>query len=129
MPTNTLGGQSRAQHTQVVNTMRFTVNYNDGNKLRGKIPQGAFITACHVEIVTTFDGTSPDVIIGSASGGSQLVAAADVNAGSAAVTAVTRPLGRSLTASGDLEVWSGNAATDSAQGSAVVVIQYEGNKG
>lgn len=131
MATNTPGGQPRQQHTQVINTLRFTQNWNDpAGKLRGRLPQGAFITSVHMQIVTAFDGTAPDVTIGTAAGGTQIAAAADVDATATGVTAITRALGRSLAASGDIDIYSTNIATGApTAGVADVVIQYEGGLG
>lgn len=137
MATNTLGNQARAQHTQVVNTFRKTVNYNDPGISAGvkgfTLPLGAFIVSVLVEIVTAFNAASTNVLtVGTnATSYNDIVAAGDVDEGSLAVTAVTRAYGRSLCATAAKDVYfkytqSGTAAS---AGVAVIVIQYEANTG
>ena len=108
MATGVLGTAARQDPRQVSNTMKKTVNWNDAATgvavpFANYLPQGAFITGCWVEVVTLFNGTTPTLTAGTnATTYNNIVAAADVTWTAAAVTAVPRPLGRSLTAAGDV---------------------------
>lgn len=136
MATNTLGNQARQQHTQVVNTFRKTVNYNDPGISAGvrgfTLPLGAFIVQVLCEIVTVFNAGTTNVLTVGTNGPTNyndIIAAGDVNEAALAVTSVTTGLGRSLAAAAAKDVFfkytqSGTAATT---GQAVIVISYEGN--
>lgn len=137
MPTNTapVSPPSRQDPRQVVNTLKKTVNYNDtgvssGIAFDNSIPQGAFITGVFVEIVTTFNaGTTNVLTVGTNSASyNNMVTAADVDEATAGVTAVSRGWGQSIPLSAEVTPYvmftqTGTAAT---QGQAVVVITFEG---
>ena len=84
MPTNVPGVAARQDPRQVTNTLKKTINYNDGPTgvavpLANYVPQGAFITGVWVEVVTLFNGTTPTLTVGSnATTYNNLVAAGDV---------------------------------------------------
>jgi hypothetical protein len=133
MATGVLGTASRQDPRQVTNTLKKTINWNDAASgvavpMANYLPMGAFITLVLVEVVTTFNGTSPTVTVGTnPTTYNNIVAAADVTWTAAAVTPVTRGLGRSLTAAGDvLPQVTWNATGAPSQGQAIVVIEFEG---
>jgi hypothetical protein len=113
--------------------MKKTVNWNDaatgvGVPFANYLPQGAFIIGCWVEVVTLFNGTTPTLTAGTNSPSyNNIVAAGDVTWTAAAVTPVARPLGRSLTAAGDvLPYATWNATGSPTQGQAIFVLEFEG---
>ena len=133
MATNVQGTAARQDPRQVSNTLKKTINWNDAASgvavpLAHYLPQGAFLTLCLVEVVTLFNGTTPTVTVGTnATTYNNIVAAGDVTWTAAAVTPVTRGLGRSLTAAGDVlpqATW--NATGAPTQGQAIVVLEFEG---
>lgn len=135
MATNTaqVSPPVRLDPRQVINSLKKTVNWNDAGFSSGiafdnSLPLAAFITQCLVEIVTTFDGTSPQLTVGTNSTSfNNIVGSGDVNEAATGVTSVTTGLGRSICASADKVVYAKMAVTGSpSQGVAVVVICYEG---
>src|SRR5882724_6820881 len=137
MATNTAPArpQARRNPRQVSNTLRKTINFNDPGIATSvafdeSLPQGAFIIAVLVEIVTAFNaGTTNVLTIGTTSNNAnEIVNAADVNEGAIGVTPVARGLGRPLTAAGETPVYAKYAQTGTAAttSQAVVVIEYEG---
>jgi hypothetical protein len=133
MATGVLGTAARQDPRQVSNTLKKTVNWNDNasgvaSPMANYLPQGAFITLVLVEVVTAFNGTGPTLTVGTnPTTYNNIVAAADVTWTAAAVTPVTRGLGRSLTAAGDVlpqVVYSATGAPSAGQ--AIVVIEFEG---
>jgi hypothetical protein len=133
MPTGVLGVASRQDPRQVQNSMKKTINWNDAASgvavpMANYLPQGAFITGCWVEVVTVFNGTTPTVTVGTNSPSyNNIVAAADVTWTALATTPVTRGLGRSLAAAGDvLPYVTWNATGAPTAGQAVVVLEFEG---
>lgn len=135
MATGTLGTNARQDPRQVLNTLKKTVNYNDpgiatGVAFDNPLPQNAFIENVLVEVVVAFNAVTTNVLTVGTVGAAynNIVAAADVNEAVAGVYQVTRGLGRSLTAAGDVLPYamytqSGGAAT---AGQAIIVIFYEG---
>lgn len=135
MTTGVLGTNARQDPRQVVNTLKKTVNYNDagigsGVAMDNPLPQNAFILRVLVEIVTAFNAVTTNVLTVGTVGAAynNIVNAGDVNELVAGIYDVTRALGRSLTASGDVLPYvmytqSGTAAT---QGQAIVLIAFEG---
>lgn len=123
---------ARQDPRQVVNTLKLTINWNDAGVAAGvpfdnSLPQGAFIQDVLVEIVVPFNGTTPSLTIGTVSTAyNNIVAAADVDETAAAVTRVTRGLGRGLSAAGDVAVYGKLALTAASAGQAIIVIFYEG---
>lgn len=134
MTTGVAGVASRQDPRQVVNTLKRTINWNDNasginSPLANYLPKGAFISRVLVEVVTTFDGTTPSITVGSAGGGyTDVVAAGDVNEGVAGVYDVPRALGRSLAAAADILLYAtySNGGGGPTKGQAVVLIEYEG---
>lgn len=135
MPTGTLGVAARQDPRQVLNTLKKTVNFNDAGVATGVpfdnyLPQNAFIENVLVEIVAVFNAVTTNVLTVGTNGPTynNIVAAGDLNEAALGVTPVTRAIGRSLTASGDVLPYAmytqtGTAATT---GQAIIVIFYEG---
>ena len=136
MTTGTLGTNARQDPRQVANTLKKTVNFGDvgiasGVAFDNPLPAGAFILRVLVEIVTAFNAVTTNVLtVGTVNTPpyNNIVAAADVNEAVTGIYDVTRALGRSLTAAGDVTVvaqytQTGTAATT---GQAIIVIEYEG---
>lgn len=121
----------RLHSTQQVSYYRAVVNYSDSGISSavqfGTFPSNAFIVDVKVEIITAFNaGTTNVLTFGTTTTATNIVNSGDVDETATGVTAVTRGLGRSLTASGDTSLYakytqSGTAAT---AGKAVVVISY-----
>lgn len=135
MTTGTLGTNARQDPRQVLNTLKKTINYNDPGVAAGvpfdnPLPQNAFIENVLVEIVTAFNAGTTNVLTVGTVGATynNIVAAADVNEGVAGVYQITRALGRSLTASGDVLPYAQYTQTGPAAtaGQAIIVIFYEG---
>ena len=136
MTTGTLGTNARQDPRQVVNTLKKTVNFGDvgiaaGVAFDNPLPQGAFILGVLVEIVTAFNaGTTNVLTVGTVNAPpyNNIVNAADVNEGATGIYDVTRALGRSLTAAGDVTVFAQYTQTGTAAttGQAIIVIEYEG---
>lgn len=133
MATGVLGTAARQDPRQVSNTLKKTINWNDAASgvavpMANYLPMGAFLTLVLVEVVTPFNGTTPTVTVGTNAGSwNNIVAAGDVTWTAAAVTPVTRGLGRSLTAAADVlpsVTWNATGAPNAGQ--AIVVIEFEG---
>jgi hypothetical protein len=135
MTTGVLGTNARQDPRQVVNTLKKTVNYNDAGIATGlafdnPLPQNAFILRVLVEIVVAFNAVTTNVLtvgtVGTAY--NNMVNAGDVNEAVVGIYDVTRALGRSLTAAGDVTPYAmytqtGTAATT---GQAIIAIAFEG---
>lgn len=134
MTTGVQGTWPRQDPRQVTNTLKMIVNWNDNvsgynRPFANYLPLGAFITNVMIEVVTTFNGTTPTLTVGSSGGGyNNVIAAADVNLGAAGVYAANRALGRSVAAAADTLLYAtySNAGGGPTQGQAVIVIEYEG---
>lgn len=134
MTTGVLGTAARQDPRQVVNTLKKTINWNDNAAgvaaaFANYLPQGAFITRVLVEVVTTFNGTTPSLVVGTVGAAyNNMVAAGDVNLALAGIYDATRALGRSLTAAADVLPYAlyNNGGGSPSQGQAIVVIEYEG---
>lgn len=133
MATGTLGTNARQDPRQVVNTLKKTVNWNDNASavaaaFANYLPKGAFITRVLMEVVTTFNGTSPTLVVGTVGTAyNNMIAAGDVNLAAAGIYDATRALGRSLASAADVLPFALYTATGSpSQGQAVIVIEYEG---
>jgi hypothetical protein len=134
MATNVLGTAARQDPRQVANTLKKTINWNDAASgvavpFANYLPQGAYILNVSVEVVTAFNGTTPTVTVGTVGAAyNNIVAAGDVGwTGAVVVNSITRGMGRSLTAAGDVlpqAVWNATGAPTAGQ--AIVVIEYEG---
>lgn len=134
MTTGVAGVADRVDPRQVVNTLKKTINWNDGAAAAAQpfanyLPQGAFLTRVMVEVVTPFNGATPNVTVGTVGAAyNNIVAAADVNWGVAGVYDVTRGLGRALANAGPVlpnAVWNSAGGGPSA-GQAIIVMEYEG---
>lgn len=135
MTTGVLGTWARQDPRQVANTLKKTVNFNDVGIIPGiafdnYLPQNAFIMRVLCEIVTPFNAVTTNVLTVGTVGATynNIIAAADVNEAVAGVYDITRALGRSLTAAGDVLPFAqytqtGGAATT---GQAIILIEYEG---
>jgi hypothetical protein len=134
MPTGTVGTNARQDPRQVVNTLKKTINWNDNAAnvaaaFANYLPRGAFITRALVEVVTTFNGTTPSLVVGTVGAAyNNIIAAGDVNLALAGVYDATRSLGRALANAADVLPFAlyNNAGGSPSQGQAVVVIEYEG---
>lgn len=135
MATGTAGGAARQQAVQVVNTLRFEVNYNDAGissgVKKGRLPVGAFITDILAKIVTVFNAASTNVLtVGSnASDYNNIIAAGDVNEASAATTRVTTGLGVGADGTTETDIYAKYTQTGTAAttGRAIIVLCFEGN--
>ncbi len=134
MPTGTAGTAARQDPRQVINTLKKTVNWNDNASgvaaaFANYLPRGAYITRVLIEVVTTFNGTTPSLVVGTVGAAyNNMIAAADVNLAAAGVYDATRSLGRSLANAADVLPYAlySNAGGAPSQGQAVIVIEYEG---
>lgn len=135
MTTGVLGTNARQDPRQVLNTLKKTVNFNDAGIAAGVafdnyLPQNAFIENVLVEIVAVFNAVTTNVLtVGTVGPGyNNIVNAGDVNEAVTGVTQVTRALGRSLTAAGDVLPFATYTQTGTAAnaGQAIIVLFYEG---
>lgn len=135
MTTGVLGTNARQDPRQVVNTLKKTVNYNDagiaaGLAMDNPLPQNAFIMRVLVEIVAVFNAITTNVMTVGTVGPTynNIVNAGDINEAVLGVYDVTRALGRSLTAAGDVTVFVQYTQTGTAAsaGQAIVLIAFEG---
>lgn len=126
---------ARQDPRQVVNTLKKTINWNDagiatGLQFDNSIPAGAFILSTDVEIVTTFNaGTTNVITIGTNSASyNNIVNSTDLNEAVTGVTRVFRGSGRGLTAAADVipNATYTQTGTSATQGQAVIVITFEG---
>lgn len=128
---------SRRDPRQVLNTLRFTINWNDvGTGAQegffSSLPAGAIIADVLVMVTTTFNAGSTNVLtVGTNSAAfNNIVASGDVNLGSVGTYNITRGQGLNslLTATVDQAVNAKYAQTGTAatQGQAVVLITFEG---
>lgn len=135
MTTGVLGTNARQDPRQVVNTLKKTVNFNDAGIAAGlafdnPLPQNAFIMRVLVEIVVAFNAVTTNVLTVGTVGATynNMVNAGDVNEAVVGVYDVTRALGRSLTAAGDVLPYAQYTQTGTAAttGQAIVLIAFEG---
>lgn len=134
MPTGTLGTNARQDPRQVVNTLKKTVNWNDNAAniaaaFDNYLPKGAFISRVLVEVVTTFDGTTPTLVAGTVGAAyNNIVAAGDVNLALAGVYDATRSLGRALANAADVLPFAlyNNGGGGPTKGQAIILIEFEG---
>lgn len=93
-----------------------------GNHLLGYLPPDSIITNAYIFVKVDSDATTVVGTLGTSSGGSQILSAADLDA---AVGATGTFAGRSLTGSG-VPVWFGITYTGSptAIGEYIIVIEY-----
>lgn len=133
MPTNTAGSTARNDYSQDVQTLRFTVRYNDAGIATGNakqvLPAGAIVLGSFVQVTTAFNAATTNVLsIGTeASTYTNLVTTAQSVAGTTGLKANLAPTGAALVPlAADSTVYalytqSGTAAT---AGVANVVITY-----
>ncbi len=133
MTTNTAPAlpPSRRDPRQVPNTLRKTVNYNDVDvalaKFAASLPLGAFITDTFVEVVTTFDGTTPTMAVGTNSSSyNDMVRTTDIDLTVAGVYRVATGNGRSIAAAAEKPVYAKTTLTSATQGQAVIVVVFDG---
>lgn len=122
---------ARNAQNDTIQSIRATFNYNDGligtGQQFGTIPQNSEIVGVAVDTITAFNAATTNVfIVGTTLGGSELVAAADVNEAAVGYTEVSRGLGRTLTLNGDVGVYAKYSQTGTAAtaGQATVVISF-----
>lgn len=122
---------ARNAQNDTIQSIRATFNYNDGmvsaGQQFGTIPQNSEIVGVSVDVITAFNAATTNVlIVGTTLGGSELVAAADVNEAVTGYTEVNRGLGRSLTVNGDVGVYAKYSQTGTAAtaGQATIIIQF-----
>ena len=141
MTTNIPGSTARQDPRNVSNTLRWRFNFNDPGILVGVqigvLPQNAFIIGQWMEIITAFNGTTPQVTVGTIGAAyTNLMDNGDVTEATPAVyiplitggnSIPVGKLGRALTQAGDTPVLvrfnSGGGATT---GVADYVIEFEG---
>lgn len=121
---------ARNAQNDTIQSIRATFNYNDGligtGQQFGAIPQNSEIRAVGVDVVTAFNaGTTNVFVVGTTLGGSELVAAGDVNEAATGNTEVSRGLGRSLTLNGDVGVYAKYSSTGTAPTAGQVTVTIE----
>lgn len=139
MATNTAAPlpPTRQDPRQVTNTLKKTINWNDPGVTNAgvqsniafdqSIPQSAVLLQCLVEIVTVFNGTTPLLTVGTVSTAyNNIVNAGDVNELAVGVTVVSRGLGQSLFAAGDVTPYVALNMNGATTGQAVITLVYEG---
>src|SRR5262245_28716607 len=126
MATGTLGSSAKdypAREQRLVANLTFA-NFGGvgaGFKL-GTLPAGAFITRAYTGISTAFDGTSPTIRIGTASGGAQVVATGALTAGSNPLTVIAGGAGPFAA---DQDIYVQNNVTGSPTvGAGVVAVEF-----
>ncbi len=133
MATGTPGTTARKNSTQQVGYLRFAVNWNDQGIASGvgkqTLPAGAIITDTDVFVGAAFNAATTNVLtVGTTAGGSNIVAAADVDETTApALTKGIKPTGSALgPLASDTQVFVNYTQTGTAAtaGSAVVMIKY-----
>lgn len=120
MPTIPVTLTARELPTPQTNFVRFQVAFGEAGiaagVLKATLPIGAFITKVSAEIITAFNAATTNVLtVGVNQGTSEIIASGDVTATAAAVTAVTRALGRGQTQTASSAV-SGVAQTEGGVG-------------
>lgn len=125
---------SRRDPRQLVNTLKKTINWNDTDialsKFQNSLPLGAFITGIFVEVVTTFDGTTPTLVVGTNSSTyNDLVKSGDVDLGTAGCYEIGTGKGRAVAAAAEKPVYSKATLSSATQGQAVILLTFEGGWG
>ena len=139
MTTNTAGTTARQDPRQVPNTLKRTLNYNDGDVAQAAIgtlpsgndlPQSAFVQEVMIEVVTAFNAATTNTLALGTNTGSwnNFIAVTDVALNATGVTSVKRGAGRNLTSGSDTALYavytqSGTAAT---AGQAIITVYFEG---
>ncbi|HEX2655347.1 MAG TPA: hypothetical protein VHN11_17075 [Xanthobacteraceae bacterium] len=127
---------ARLLPTQQTHYLRKSVAFNtpgvgasDTVKI-GRLPAGAFISGVWARIETPFNaGTTNVLTVGTSAGGDADIinGAADLNAGSAGTTSVTRGLGLPIANDTDIFVKFTQTGTPATAGAATIVISYAAN--
>ena len=135
MVTNTPGSVARQDPRQVSNTLRWHFNWNDPGLAAGVqigvLPANAYIITNQLEIVTTFNGTTPLISVGTvATAYNNIMGTADNTATAASVYSpalAANKYGRGLTQAGDTPVFLKLAVTGSpSQGVGEYLLEFEG---
>ena len=137
MTTNSPGSSAREIHgLQAEHTLRFTVNFNDAGVSAGvpkqTLPAGAIITGTDVFVQTPFNAGTTNVLTAgiNAAAFNNLVAAADVDETTAALTQNVKPTGTALgPLSTDVQVFAlyTQTGTAASAGRAHVIVKYVPN--
>jgi hypothetical protein len=124
---------SRRDPRQVSNTLKRTLNFNDGDiakfSFANSLPAGAFITAVQAYVTVLFNGTTNPITLGTnAAAYNNLLIAADTTPGTVGFYTNARGLGLLATNAGEAPVFGTYVPTGAAptQGQIVFVITYEG---
>lgn len=140
MTTNQPGSWARQDPRNVSNIIRYRFNWNDPGLAAGVqigiLPQNAFIMSQLMEVITTFNGTSPEITVGTVGAAyNNLMATGDITEGTAGIwfptltpgAGLIGKLGRSLTQAGDTPVFIKLAVTGApSQGIAEYCLEFEG---
>jgi len=132
MTTNTKGTTARKNALQLVHYLRFAVNFNDVGIAAGVskqvLPAGAVIIGTDVQIVTAFNAATTNVLtVGLAGVANNVVAAADADESTVAITQNIKPTGTALgPLAADSQVTATYTQTGAAAtaGKAIVIIKY-----
>ncbi len=132
MATGSPGSTARKNTSQQVGYLRFAVNYNDpaiaSGNLKQWLPAGAVLIGTDVNIVTAFNAATTNVLtVGLAGVADNIVAAADVTEGTAALTLNVKPTGTALVplaADSQVSVTYTQTGTAATAGKAIVVVKY-----
>lgn len=135
MPTNTAGSVARQSHMEVVQTLRFVVNYNDAGiaiadtKKVGTLPAGALIVGTDVFITTAFNAATTNVLsVGyEATTNANIVTNAQALAGAAGLKQNLPPNGLALlplTADFNIYALYTQSGTAASAGKGTIVIKF-----
>lgn len=138
MATNTAGSTARQAHNEMVQTLRFVVNWNDSGiatadtKKVGTLPAGALITGTDVFVTTAFNAATTNVLsIGyEATTNANIVTNAQALAGAAGLKQNLPPNGLALlplTADFNIFALYTQTGTAATAGKAVIVIKFVAN--
>lgn len=125
---------SRRDPRQVANTLKRTLNFNDGDiakaSFANSLPAGAVILQVMVEIITAFNagGTNPITVGTNSTTFNNMATSGDIPSNAVAVNLPTRGLGGAIARTAEQAVFAtyiptGGAATT---GQAQITILYEG---
>ena|SRR5437016_5058652 len=135
MTTGIPGSTARKNSSQQVGYLRFAVNFNDAGIAAGVgkqwLPAGAIITGTDVYIGAGFNAATTNVLtVGLGGVANNIVAAADVDETTIALTKGIKPTGAALgplAADSQVTVTYTQAGAAATAGSAVVIINYVPN--
>lgn len=123
---------ARRNSSQQVGYLRFAVNFNDAGIAAGvnkqQLPAGAVIIGTDVAIVTAFNAVTTNVLtVGLAGVANNIVAAADADEATIALTQNIKPTGTALgplAADSQVTVTYTQTGTAATAGKAIVIIKY-----